>query len=485
MSPLRSSRLTGAKSTPPTPTGTRRARPSASGGPTGSRRSPTRARTADRDDARADATRADATRADTTRARTTRTGPTRRVPGRAPNETRNRSAASSTTTPRAGAPARAAGGSVTPAAGKPLATKLGAVRLRGGKRRRGAQATEAPRASTGRTAAGGRAATASAARPSTGTTSGGTRGPATRGPATRRPAARSTAPARAPRKLADRLHLGALAHRDEDATAVRRASAGTPERRPANRPPADPRLRARQAEVRRAAGRRRLKVIGVLAAVAGLIAGVLALLHSSLLAARTVHVNGALHETRAEVLAVTGLGAHPPLIDIAPGRAAAALERLPWVQTATVARDWPTGATVTITERHALGAVALGAGRVALVDGTGRVLADVASRPLGLAPLRSASVVPPPGGTLARADAPLLSVARALPVSLVGEIDDIALQPGTGVVLQLHHGPLVVLGSATDLAQKMTSLVTLHDRANLAGIRRVDLRVGSAPVLTP
>ena len=61
----------------------------------------------------------------------------------------------------------------------------------------------------------------------------------------------------------------------------------------------------------------------------------------------------------------------------------------------------------------------------------------------------------------------------------------LAVRPGTGVVLQLAHGPLVVLGTADGLGAKMTSLLTLLDRASLAGISQVDLRVPAEPVLTP
>jgi cell division protein FtsQ len=237
--------------------------------------------------------------------------------------------------------------------------------------------------------------------------------------------------------------------------------------------------------VRRAAGRRRLRILLVLASLGAFVGGVLAVLHSPLLSARVVKISGATHESRAEVLSVTGLGAHPPLIDINTAADTAALERLPWVASASVARDWPTGVTVTLTERQPLAAVARPGGGVALVDTHGRVVADATTAPGGLAPLALNGPAPAPGADLPAADAPLLAAARALPVSLLPRVQLMSMRPGEGLTLQLHAGPLVVLGGTSALAAKMTSLVTLLDRAVLSGVKQVDLRVATAPVLTP
>ena len=111
----------------------------------------------------------------------------------------------------------------------------------------------------------------------------------------------------------------------------------------------DPRLRARKVAVAREAGHRRLVLLSGGLSVVALAVSALVLLHSSVLSARVVHLRGAVHETRAEILAVTGLGAHPPLADIPTAADAAALERLPWVRSARVVDDWPTAVTATLT----------------------------------------------------------------------------------------------------------------------------------------
>jgi len=247
----------------------------------------------------------------------------------------------------------------------------------------------------------------------------------------------------------------------------------------------DPRMRARKLAVQREAGRRRLRIVAVVLVLVALVVTGLVLVHSSLFAARSIDIAGAVHEPRAEVLRVTGLAAHPPLIDVNGAAAASSLERLPWVLSAQVSRSWPSGVAVRIVERRPLAYVPLGGHRNAVVDGTGRVLEDVAAPPSGLVALAGVGAVPVPGGDLGAGDAPLLGLARALPGSIAGRVASIDSSTTDGVVVRLLHGPLVVLGSTAELHQKIVSLATVLARVSLAGIVTIDLRVPASPVLTP
>ena len=74
------------------------------------------------------------------------------------------------------------------------------------------------------------------------------------------------------------------------------------------------------------------------------------LLHTPLFSARSVTVTGNVHETAAQVVAQAGLAGHPPLLDVDAGAAAARLEQLPWVRTATVHVSWPDGVHIAVTE---------------------------------------------------------------------------------------------------------------------------------------
>lgn len=245
---------------------------------------------------------------------------------------------------------------------------------------------------------------------------------------------------------------------------------------------ADPRLRERKAAVARAAGHRRLVALsGAFCAVA-VVVSALVVLHSSLLAARVVHVGGAAHETRAQILAVTGLGAHPPLADVDTGADAAALERLPWVRTARVVDDWPDGVTVTITERRPVAYVSLSGKNAALVDATGRVLGRAAAIPAGLVKLSGAGPVGAPGSRLAKA-APALAVAAQLPTGLAPRVASLGVGRD-GVTLHLAGGPIVVLGRDRAIRAKIVALNTVLAKVPLHGTVMINLRVPSEPVLT-
>jgi cell division protein FtsQ len=227
-----------------------------------------------------------------------------------------------------------------------------------------------------------------------------------------------------------------------------------------------------------------VRVLQLTALAAALVASGFVALHSPLLAMRRVVLVGAAHESRAAVLATSGLVGHPPLIDVDPGAAATRLLRLPYVATATVERSWPSAVRVVITERQPVAFSALGSDKVALLDATGRILADAVSPPAGLVSVVGIGGLPAPGGEVGPAAAAVLAAVAALPASLLAEVSDFGR---SAIVLQLAHGPLVILGTSSDLSEKYVALVTLARSATtpLAAAKTVDLRVPDAPVLTP
>jgi cell division protein FtsQ len=246
----------------------------------------------------------------------------------------------------------------------------------------------------------------------------------------------------------------------------------------------DPRITERRVGVARAAGRRRLKGLVAALVVVALGAGLFALAHSPLVSARLVTVSGARHTTTAEILAAGGLAGDPPLIDINTLAAAHAIERLPWVKTASVSVSFPSSARVVVTERHAVAVVGRKPGGEALLDVTGRVLADVPGHVAGLVTIEGLAPPPAPGGR-ERDAAALLATAAALPASLVARVVALRVERGLGVVAVLRGAPRAILGSDSELAEKMVALATVLSRVSLQGIATIDLRAPSDPVLTP
>ncbi|HZD66600.1 MAG TPA: FtsQ-type POTRA domain-containing protein [Acidimicrobiales bacterium] len=243
----------------------------------------------------------------------------------------------------------------------------------------------------------------------------------------------------------------------------------------------DPRIRQRRDVVRRGRSRRRWWALGggLGAGAAGVAA--LVVLHSPLLAVRTVRVRGTSHVPRAQVLALVGVGRTTPLVDIRPGPAEAALERLPWVASAQVTRSWPSTLEVHITERVPIAQLRTTTGSWAEVDRAGEVLARAGGPFPGVVMLA--------GPTLAQAqaagrDAPGLAVAAALPASLRRQVAQVDVLPGGQVALGLAHGGKVVLGTTTGLHQKLASAAVMVNQVDLHNVAVIDVRVPGLPTLT-
>lgn len=246
----------------------------------------------------------------------------------------------------------------------------------------------------------------------------------------------------------------------------------------------DPRIGARRADVQRHEVRRRLRRAFVVAALVVLVGGGWTLLHSSVLSARVVSVTGSVHTTDAAIIAAAGLSDHPPLIDVSPGAAAAAIERLPWVARASVVRQWPDGVRISVVERTATDVVAepAPAHGWALVDASGRVLARTPSRPAGLMQVGGPS---PPGapGTVVAGLRGALAVSRSLPAAFANQVSAVSEDKQTGITLHLTSPLTVYLGSTADLHAKYEDVAALLSGAPLAAGDVIDVSAPGAPVV--
>jgi cell division protein FtsQ len=245
----------------------------------------------------------------------------------------------------------------------------------------------------------------------------------------------------------------------------------------------DPRISARRVEVRRAAGRRRLHRLLVLLGIAALFTGAAVLMTSPWLSARAVSVVGAGPADRAVVLSASGLVGEP-LIEIDPGVAERAIDRLAWVESSTVTRSFPDGVTIVLRQRHAVAELVASNGATALVDQTGRVLSDGEAQPGSLPTISIDAALPRPGGWLPSSERPLAAAAAACPVSLLAMRPEL-LEGPLGVELHLSSGVRVLLGGANAFDAKLDTLSDVLAEANLHGIVTIDLEVPGAAVLTP
>jgi cell division protein FtsQ len=285
-------------------------------------------------------------------------------------------------------------------------------------------------------------------------------------------------------------------------------------------PAVDPRIRSRRAAVARREGRRRLWVLVGLLAVSAAVVGGWSLLHSRWFDARVVTVVGADHTPVPEIERVAGVAHHPPLLDVDPGAVAARLERLPWISQATVSRQWPDGLRIAVTERMpvavmstappatpvtpsaapapagarpagataptpAAKAPAAGAPGWALIDRSGRVLADVASPPAHLVRLAGAAAPGAPGADLAPLLAPGIAVASSLPKAFAAQVTAVDVGAGGQVTLTLTTPVTISLGTATQLPKKYEDAAAILAGAKLVRGDVIDVSVPDSPTVGP
>lgn len=246
----------------------------------------------------------------------------------------------------------------------------------------------------------------------------------------------------------------------------------------------DPRISARRTAVLRQQGRRRLRILAVVLGCGAVLAGGWFLLHTPLFAARAISVTGNVHETAAQVTSRSGLGAHPPLLDVNAGAAEARLEALPWVRSASVRVSWPDGVHIVVTEETPRFAVSAAGGHWVELSAAGRVLGVEATRPPGLLLL---SVPTPPGreGTyLSGRDLAALRVASTLPPSFSAQVTGVTVEQAGWVQLALTTPVLVDIGSTAELPAKYEDVSSILAGAPLHTGDVIDVSVPDAPTVT-
>jgi len=247
----------------------------------------------------------------------------------------------------------------------------------------------------------------------------------------------------------------------------------------------DPRISARRTAVMREQGRRRLRVLTIGLIGTAVIVGAWFLLHSPLFSARSVTVTGAMHESTAQVVAQAGLASRPPLLDVDAGAAAAAVERMPWVRTATVHVSWPDGVHIAVTEETARFVVGAAGGQWDALSADGRVLSVSPARPPGLLLLSVPRAPGAPGTVLPARDGAGLVVASTLPTSFAAQVTSVTVEPAGWVRLALTTPIAVNIGTPTQLTAKYEDVSSILAGATLHDGDVIDVSVPGAPTVTP
>jgi cell division protein FtsQ len=243
----------------------------------------------------------------------------------------------------------------------------------------------------------------------------------------------------------------------------------------------DPRLRRRRVDVARSAGRRRLRRLSLLAVTIGVVLVGVVALRSPLFDIDHIEVGGAERVDEAELIELSGIELADSIIYLDDSGARRAIEQLPYVASVSVSRHWPNEVRIDIVEREPSYEIA-SAGRFAVVANDG-VVVEVSNEPTGLPsvlPAGSASLEV--GDSFGEADE-VGELIEAIGPNMARWIDRVETDETRGLVLNLVGNAEAVLGTATDVDQKLIGLATVLGRAELSCIDEIDVRVADSPIV--
>jgi len=221
---------------------------------------------------------------------------------------------------------------------------------------------------------------------------------------------------------------------------------------------------------------RRLSVTITVTLVLFAIAAYFVIWHTSMLALTTVRVAGEKNVGARQIIATAKLVNGTPLASLDTGGAAARVQKLPQIATASVSLDWPHTAVITVTERVPAALIPNGS-RYDVVDVSGVVFGSV-NAPTGGLPVIDVQG----GGAVKAAVVPgALAALKALPADIVHQITGISATSAYSISLKLHSGSVVNWGGADDAPAKAADLAAL---LRLGKAARYDVSAPEAPAMS-
>lgn len=234
--------------------------------------------------------------------------------------------------------------------------------------------------------------------------------------------------------------------------------------------------------------RRRVRRLTVWLVSLGLVVTVVVLglqwvLHQSYFRVQHVSFVGLRHESAGAVLAASGLGAHPPMLDVSTAALRRDLDVFPWIDEVNVVKRWPSTVVVTVKEATAVAVAYDARHQLQFVSATGR--------DLGAAPLHenlpTLVYADPRDGSwpFARAGAAAAYVASRLPRAFSSQVSIITVDAKGDVDLKLTTPVTFELGPTTQLRAKFVAVASVIARATLVPGDVVDVTVPDELAVTP
>lgn len=244
------------------------------------------------------------------------------------------------------------------------------------------------------------------------------------------------------------------------------------------------RIAARRAEVRAGRRRRRLRRTMVLVGLAVVVAGLVALERSSLVALVEVEVVGLERLERADVLAAAEVRPGMSVLRIRRNAVRERVEALPLVDQARVERLGALGLRIEVDEADPAVTATFG-DRSVLVGTDGLVLGE--GEAPGTPVVVLSGPVPRPGTTVD--DMPSLAAAHAVVLGLPGPlgalVEHVRAVASDDVRLVLEGGVVVRWGDESRADEKARALGAVLEDLDGRPVTTIDVRAPMAPTVTP
>ncbi len=242
------------------------------------------------------------------------------------------------------------------------------------------------------------------------------------------------------------------------------------------------RFRLRRISVRRAEGRRRLRLVvwigGPLLAV-GL---VLAVLASPLFGVRNVVIDGATYTSKMTLAQADDLVRGKSIFSLDLGAVEELLQADPWVRDAQVKRRFPSSVHFDISERKPIAWYLGSDNQARVIDIDGRVITVLNGQPTQYTQITGIGPDLPAGGQTDDVHTAAAQVAASLPPEVAPLMLNMGVAGGTDLLMTLRTGTVVTFGQPTDLRAKMVSLVLVLRRTDPKSLKGIDLSSGD-PIL--
>jgi cell division protein FtsQ len=242
------------------------------------------------------------------------------------------------------------------------------------------------------------------------------------------------------------------------------------------------RFRLRRIAVRRAEGRRRLRIVAWVGAPLLAIAVVLAILASPIFGVRSVSIDGARYMSKINLAEAEDMVRGQSVFSVDLGAVEEFLKTDPWVRDAQVRRRFPSTVYFDISERKPIAWYLGSDNQARVIDIDGRVITVLNGQPTAYTQITGIGPDLPAGGQADDVYTAAAQVASSLPPEVAPLMQNMGVSGGTDLLMTLRSGTVVTFGQPTDLRAKMVSLVLVLRRTDPKSLTGIDLSSGD-PIL--